>query len=244
MQPEQHARDVVHAYREGERLPPAARDAAWARLTASIDRQGVDEVDGVDGVDAVEGVDAGVVRRGKRSRWLAVGAVLLAAAAVLLVVDGLRRKAGREAEGVGDHQAVHEVPAPALEPVRTVRPLAIEAPVITQPPVVTSPGPTNREPSRSSPPPAEDAALGAELALLRAARAALAKAAPQEALQRLAEHERRFPGGLLAEERMVLRVQALCESGAVEEARAAARRFTQERPNSPHAGSLAGGCGE
>ena len=243
MQPEQHALDVVHAYREGERLPPAARDAAWARLTASIDRQGGDEVDGVDGVDG------GGVRGGKRSRWLAGGAVLLAAAAVLLVVDGLRRSAGREAEGVGDHQAVHEVPAPALEPVRTVRPLAIEAPVITQPPVVSSPGPVHREPPRSSPPPAEDAALGAELALLRAARAALATAAPQEALQRLAEHERRFPGGLLAEERMVLRVQALCESGAVEEARAAARRFTQERPNSPHAAShlaiaLAGGCGE
>ncbi len=227
MQPEQHARAVVTAYREGERMSPAARDAAWARLTAEIDRQGDDAV---------------VVRPGgTRSRWLAGGAALLAAAAVLLVIDGLRRSAGREAEGMGDHQAVHELPAPAPEPVRKVRPPVSEAPVSTPRPVID---PVKREAQRPSPPPAEDAALGAELALLRAARDALARAAPQEALQQLAEHERRFPDGLLAEERMVLRVQALCESGAVEQARAAARRFTQERPNSPHAASLAGGCGE
>ena len=230
MHPEQHARAVVTAYREGERMPASARDAAWVRLSAAIEDEAAQEV---------------VVPRGAaRSRWLAGGAVLLAAAALVLVIDGLRRSAGRQAEGAGDHQAVHEVPAAASEPVRTVRSPPGEVVVATPPPVVAGPGPVVREPARPGTQPPEDAALGAELVLLREARAALARAAPEEALQRLAEHELRFPGGLLAEERRVLRVQALCESGAAEQARAAARRFTQEHPSSPHAASLADSCGE
>ena len=241
MHPEQHARAVVTAYREGERMPASARDAAWVRLSAAMreDKIGNGEV-----VEVVEVVGEVVVPRGAaRSRWLAGGAALLAAAALVLVIDGQRRSAGREAEGAGDHQAVHELPAAAPEPVRTVRSPAGEVLLVMPPPAVAEPGPA-REPPRSGTQPPEDATLGAELVLLREARAALARAAPEEALQRLAEHEQRFPGGLLAEERSVLRVRALCESGAAEQARAAARRFIQEHPNSPHAASLAGSCGE
>ena len=235
MPPEQHARAVVTAYREGERMPASARDAAWVRLSAAMreDKIGNGEV-----VEVVE-----VPRGAARSRWLAGGAALLAAAALVLVIDGLRRSAGREAEGAGDHQAVYELPAAAPEPVRTVRSPAGEVLLVMPPPAVAEPGPA-REPPRSGTQPPEDATLGAELVLLREARAALARAAPEEALQRLAEHELRFPGGLLAEERRVLRVQALCESGAAEQARAAARRFIQEHPSSPHAASLADSCGE
>ncbi len=218
---ESPARAVVTAYRAGERMPPSRRDAAWERLAAAIAEEEV----------ATPG-------RG-RPRWLAAGAVLLAAAAVVLVVDGLRRSADRQASEAGDHQAVHDAPEVAPEPVRMVRPPAGKAAVVA-PPVPVDREPTTREPAQRPTATAPDAALGAELALLRAARAALANGSPEQALRELAEHQRRFPGGLLAQERMVLRVQALCDSGSTGQARAAAREFTQAYPSSPHVAS----CGE
>ncbi len=214
--PDPHADDVLAAYRTGERLPAKRRDAAWQRLTAAI----ADE----------EAASA----KTHRGRWLAGGVVLLAAAAVILVVGELRRSAGRQVTGADDQQAAHDLRAAPVEPVRKVRPAeALEHVVVPSQPPAAAPA---RAPE-AKPTATPDADLGAELALLRAARTALASAAPEQALRELAEHQRRFPGGLLAEERMVLRVQALCESGATEQARAAAQEFSNAHPGSPHVAS-------
>jgi TolA-binding protein len=71
-----------------------------------------------------------------------------------------------------------------------------------------------------------------ELGILQRARAAVASAQFSTALGAIAEHQRRFPNGILQEEREALRVKALAGLGKTEEAQKAARRFSEKFPNS------------
>ncbi len=71
-----------------------------------------------------------------------------------------------------------------------------------------------------------------ELGVLQRARAAVASGQFPTALEAIAEHQRRFPTGILQEEREALRVKALAGLGKTEEARKAARRFGEKFPNS------------
>jgi hypothetical protein len=66
--------------------------------------------------------------------------------------------------------------------------------------------------------------LAEEHRLLRAARSALA-GAPDRALALTREHERRFPRGVLAQEREVIAIQALAAMGEGEAARKKADGF-------------------
>jgi hypothetical protein len=54
-----------------------------------------------------------------------------------------------------------------------------------------------------------------------------------DALKTLAEHERRFPTGSLAEERLAARVQALCMLGRTADAKGDLMRLTRAYPRSP-----------
>jgi outer membrane protein assembly factor BamD (BamD/ComL family) len=54
-----------------------------------------------------------------------------------------------------------------------------------------------------------------------------------DALKTLAEHERRFPTGSLAEERLAARVQALCMLGRTADAKSDLMRLTRAYPRSP-----------
>jgi TolA-binding protein len=71
-----------------------------------------------------------------------------------------------------------------------------------------------------------------ELKVLQPAREAVARGDFSSALATLAEHERRFPNGQLAEEREALRVQALSGLGRTEEAGRAAAVFRERFPAS------------
>jgi hypothetical protein len=75
--------------------------------------------------------------------------------------------------------------------------------------------------------------LAEEHRLLRAARSALA-GAPARALALTREHERRFPRGVLAQEREVIAIQALAAMGEGEAARKKADGFDEKYPDSPH----------
>ncbi len=94
------------------------------------------------------------------------------------------------------------------------------------------------EPSRSTvvAPRVEEAAppssLVEELSLLRAAQGSLRSGGADRALDLLSQHASRFPDGALREERLALRVVALCDSGRRSEARAAAEQFVRGAPNS------------
>jgi len=72
----------------------------------------------------------------------------------------------------------------------------------------------------------------AELELLRAAHTAYQAHDFGKALVLLSEHARRFPNGVLAEEREALRVRSLAGAGRVAEARRAAAQFAKHFPRS------------
>jgi hypothetical protein len=73
-----------------------------------------------------------------------------------------------------------------------------------------------------------------ELELVRRAQDALRNGTPERALAVATEHGRRYPDGMLSQEREVIAVHALLELGRIERARARARRLTQRHPSSPH----------
>ncbi|MCR9161057.1 MAG: hypothetical protein ACE37F_11520 [Nannocystaceae bacterium] len=112
-------------------------------------------------------------------------------------------------------------PAPALAP-----PPPAPAPPAQQPAKEV------RAASKAADPPASD--LAEETRLLALARASLRAGSAAKALVPLAEHARRFPRGQLAEDRMVLRAQALCESGERSAGRKAAAALRKAFPGSSH----------
>jgi hypothetical protein len=77
----------------------------------------------------------------------------------------------------------------------------------------------------------------AEVALISSAQQALERD-PRRALAALDEHERRFARGVLAEEREVLRFDALVALGQSSQARSCARAFVARFPSSPQRARL------
>jgi outer membrane protein assembly factor BamD (BamD/ComL family) len=63
----------------------------------------------------------------------------------------------------------------------------------------------------------------------------LAAADPEQALRLLDEYDQRFPGGDLAPEALVLRIEALVRGGERARAETLARSFLSNHPRSPHA---------
>ena len=86
--------------------------------------------------------------------------------------------------------------------------------------------------------------LLAETELIRAGLAALHVADPARALALFDRHEREFPAGILADERDVERIAALCDLGRREDARARASSFLRRRPNAPLTGRVLMSCGD
>jgi hypothetical protein len=81
-------------------------------------------------------------------------------------------------------------------------------------------------------------ALAAESGLLQNARAELRRGNLDEAGQALTQLSRRFPRGVLNQERDVLRIELLSARGDVAGARRLAARFLRAHPESPHAAQL------
>ncbi len=80
--------------------------------------------------------------------------------------------------------------------------------------------------------PAPPSSLVAELSLLRAAQGALRSGGADHALDLLSQHASRFPDGALREERLALRVVALCDAGRRAEARVLGEEFVRGAPRS------------
>jgi outer membrane protein assembly factor BamD (BamD/ComL family) len=74
--------------------------------------------------------------------------------------------------------------------------------------------------------------LAGERALLDRARMALAQGKTADAERALAMHGRRYPAGLLVEEREALAIKTLVDVGRVDEARRRAGRFKERFPSS------------
>ncbi|MBX3264876.1 MAG: hypothetical protein KF782_34710, partial [Labilithrix sp.] len=81
--------------------------------------------------------------------------------------------------------------------------------------------------------PREETGPEAEVRLLERAQDAL-RARPAEALALAEDHARRFPQGMLAQEREVIAIEALMKTGRASEANARAARFKARFPGSSH----------
>jgi hypothetical protein len=83
---------------------------------------------------------------------------------------------------------------------------------------------------------------GDELGIIERAQRALREGDAARALELLERHRRSHPDGALAQERELLRAQALCDTGRLGEARALAAEFVAARPESAYAGKMRRVC--
>lgn len=129
------------------------------------------------------------------------------------------------------------VPAPA-------KPVPTSAPIEPAPEKVAPVAP-EPEPTQQRTPAASRSAdnLAKEVAILSRASAELRAGRPAAALKALEEHQREFPGGMLAQERTAARIQALCALGRTKEARSELARLSRSSPNSPHEARARKACG-
>jgi hypothetical protein len=85
--------------------------------------------------------------------------------------------------------------------------------------------------------------LAQEVAILSRAGTELHAGRPAAALEVLDEHQRKFPRGVLTQERGAARIQALCALGRMKEARAGLARLARAFPGSPHVARARKACG-
>ncbi len=132
----------------------------------------------------------------------------------------------------------------ASEPVpsATLTALAVSAIPAELPPIasafVSVPALPSSKPSEPAPSSRAQDSLAQEVALLSRATSALRAGHPELALQALSEHQRRFPHGVLSEERRGAKAQALCAAGRVSEGRAQLAQLAAGSPAAARAKQL------
>ena len=231
-------RDLIEGEREALVPGKGAREATWAAVARSV------------GDGAAPIVDpTSVAAPASGASWLKiVVALVLGGGVVFGVASSIE----------GDPPA--RAPAVAVEPAPTRASPVVEAtPIAAAPvvePVVVPPVQPIAEPNASEPvdthrreprpraraapiaadeepePAADASALAEEARLLGSARGALRRGAHADALARLAEHARRFPGGQLTEDRLALTARVHCDRGQLEQGRRAAAELRRAFPRS------------
>jgi hypothetical protein len=130
------------------------------------------------------------------------------------------------------------VPAPA-SPAPAVAP-----PVDPMPENVAPVAPPAEPTAKRVPVPSRSADnLAREVAILSRASSELRAGRPAAALKALEEHQREFPGGMLAQERTAARIQALCALGRTKQAETELARLARTAPDSPHVARARKACG-
>jgi hypothetical protein len=166
-------------------------------------------------------------------------------AVVALVAFGLGAASGVIGSRVVSPREVVRIEERRVEvPVRVVETVYVVADAgIRTAELASAPGDAGRSASASDTPAAtvdagaaagngRDRDLAGENALVSRAQSALARGRTGEALEAIAEHQRRFPSGEFVEEREALAIQALARSGRMDAARARASRFRARYPRS------------
>jgi hypothetical protein len=197
-----NARALVQASRKALRATPTDRERIEAALRARL------------GTSALP-PDSGVAPISSTASW----PVVAGAAVGLCVAGAAAFLALRPATSVRVPQAQTASPS-----ARTAPPSA--APALA--PIVPAPARAPASAPRVSPHVRDR--LGEEVALLSRATSQLRAGHAGAALAIIAEHQRKFPSGTLAEERRAARVQALCALGRVREGRSELLRLAPQSP--------------
>ena len=163
----------------------------------------------------------------------AIGAGLLAAAIGVAVVPNMSSPA-HVPPAASVVAVVPSLPTPTVMTTQTRHAVSTAslAPATRDVAVVTArPSSVPPKASASSKPAATDPV--AEARLLQRAQDALA-ANPAEALSLCGEHAKRFPGGILSQEREVIIIQAMAGMGRLSEAKTRAEQFRRAHPRSAY----------
>jgi hypothetical protein len=233
---EDEARALLRPAKEPLAAPAEVRARALRRLALAIPVGGA-------GVPSGPAAPGGVAPPAASGLGRALAARVPAwSLLVSFVAGGALAVAARRPAPSGDARRQDTIEATTAPPPSTVA-SAASAPVVPAPPVATpapasaAPPPslaaTPRAPASIAPPRAGgDGALEAERALLDVARTALGRGDGSNALRAADEHGRKFPRGILAEEREAMSIQALRLLHRDDEAQARLARFRGRFPSS------------
>ena len=224
---------LLRAGREGFRPTASDRERVLESLSGRLG-------DGIllDGPGAGGTGPAPAMARLALRRWLLIGLPALGVGAGLIAVRELPRTVhveSRPAVAI-PAQSVVDVPGQSAMPPAPGATDSAANPALSgrlsnvQHPVV----------GRTAAQPADG--LGEEVRLLSRAQQDLNDGRPTQALKTLSEHERRFPTGALAEERLAMRVQALCAQGRRAEAKADLTELSRAYPGSVHIAPARAAC--
>jgi RNA polymerase sigma-70 factor (ECF subfamily) len=218
---------------------PADRERVRSAIQAKMGRPPVDP--------RTAGSSAGSATLGLRVSpwgWALVGAPVVGLAIGLWTVPGAGKKHARAlssptvvvAEAAGADSQSETPSTPGLE-----RTASTPTEGSRSVPATGSDRPATQG-SRSAPGAGSDP-LSDEVALLARATHELNAGHADAALRTLAEHERRFPAGALAEERAVTRAHALCAAGRTRQGKAELEKLERAHPRSPYLERAGTVCG-
>jgi hypothetical protein len=211
------SRELFQAARNA--LRPSATDRVRIRDALRLRITGVSHVPG-----AVSATSAG-----SGLGWLSFSAL---AAAVVVGGVLLAPRSPQVPSVASAPSLVRSAEAPAVPPASAVAP---EPPARAAPPPTPAPTPEVRATAKPRP----SDSLAQEVALLSRAETERHAGRFNAALQLLNAHQKAFPRGLLRQERVAARIQALCGLGRVKEANADLARIT---PGSLHDGPTREAC--
>lgn len=250
------ARAMLRALRKEERIPTDVHDRVWTRVQADVAEPPVRWIrrSAVLGVLAAAAV--ALLWIGRHALETDDGTPQSQAGYEHVAVPpgGAVERRAPEASAPRGHEG-GDPASPAIEPEgSTPEPVAPEALETAEPEAEASRagadrrGTASAERRRAAPEPAPEptptpgSTLAEENRLLAQARASLIDERPEQALTQLLDHARRFPDGVLAEERQALRAVALCEAGRDAEGHAAASSFLREHPQAALAQRVRRAC--
>jgi hypothetical protein len=227
---ERDARALMRAGRSAFRPDTADRDRVYGALTAALAESG-----------SPPGGRPGTGRAAGPSHltaWIAGGLATVTVGAGLAVLAHLHAHKPSAARPASETT----LSAPIASPPAAPAPSSEErSPAVEGQPVVAGAG-VARPSTRSSARAPSDS-LSEEVRLLSRAEEQLNGGLAEDALKTLAEHERRFSAGALAEERMAAQVQALCALGRTAEAKSDLTRLMHAYPRSAHLDRARRVCG-
>ena len=223
---------LVQAGRRADRPSDADRERVLAALQARLGDAAVLATGLAAAPPAVPPASAGATAsRSKLVKWGVVGPTVLVAGALWLVPRAFQhsQKAAPAPSASVSVSVMNVVSAQPTAEVVSVAPEASPSPSA----VIADPGSSRPVDVQKVVPRPRDG-LAEEVALLSRAETELRAGRPAKALLALAEHQRKFPRGTLAEERTAARIQALCALGRSDEANAQLRQLLHISPKSAH----------
>lgn len=205
------ARELITSGRRSLRATAADRERIESALRARL---------GADVLPSEAPTAPSVPRAGWSAAAKTAAAVCLAGGAIVVVL-AVRPATPAPRSALPSFSAGSVEPA-TTSPSNTQVP-PTQVPELAAPPA--SPGPPSPAPAQRRRDP-----LAQEVSLLTRATSALRAGHAQDALRTLDTHQRRFPAGVLAEERRAAKAQALCMLGRVVEGRAELSQLSAGSP--------------